>query len=134
MNSSKFRKDFARAAASLDRPPEQQQGTTVDDSQLETFINDFRLTPRWGAQLFGRSARTLRRWRRRGVPAREHQRVADMIELCREGHGPITHSLPRGPWIGVQLPSWRPRLYGPAWREWRYDFAASSSRRRRRLP
>jgi hypothetical protein len=102
---------------------------------LEEFIIDFRLTPRWGAQVFGRSARTLRRWRRRGVPAREAQRVADMIEICREGRPPINHSLPRGPWIGVQLASWRPRLYGPAWREWRYDFStATRHHRRRRLP
>jgi hypothetical protein len=100
---------------------------------LEEFISDFRLSPRWGAQVFGRSARTLRRWRRRGVPAREAQRVADMIEICREGRAPINHSLPRGPWIGCELPSWRPRLYGPAWRDWRYDFG-TAPRRRRRLP
>lgn len=101
--------------------------------ELELFIHDFRLTPPWCAQLFARSPRTLRRWRRRGVPARERQRVADMIEICREGQAPINHSLPRGPWIGCQLHSWRPRLYGPSWREWRYDFSRASSRRRRRL-
>src|SRR5690349_913731 len=100
-------------------------------SELELFFSDFRLSPRWGAQLFARSPRTLRRWRRRGVPARERQRVADMIEICREGVAPVNHSLPRGPWIGVQLASWRPRLYGEAWRAWRYDFSAPRPRRRR---
>lgn len=130
MNSTQNHQDFAPPSSRLGRPPE-QQGQTVDE--LRTFINDFRLTPRWGASLFARSARTWRRWRRRGVPAREKQRVADMIELCREGHGPVTHSLARGPWIGVQVPSWRPRLYGTSWRDWRYNFT-SAPRRRRRLP
>src|SRR5689334_7957935 len=130
LNSSGKSTAFARGADSLDRPPEEQKAT-VDE--LDSFISDFRLTPRWGAQLFGRSSRTWRRWRRRGVPAREQQRVADMVELCREGRGPINHSLARGPWIGC-APSWRARLYGPAWREWRYDFSQAPARRRRRLP
>lgn len=107
-------------------------GSTV--RELEEFSRDFRLTPRWGAQLFGVSPRTFRRWRRRGVPARAQQRVADMIEVCREGQAPITHSLPRGPWIGVTLPSWRGRLFGPSWREWRAPLHGTSSYRRRRLP
>lgn len=103
-------------------------------SDLQTFIGEFNLTPRWGAQLFARSPRTWRRWRRRGVPARERQRVADLIEICREGVAPVNHSLQRGPWIGVQVPSWRPRLYGAGWRAWRYDFTTPRRARRRRLP
>lgn len=99
---------------------------------LSDFEADFRLTTTWAAQVFARSPRTLRRWRRRGVPAREQQRVADMIELCRDGHGPINQSLHRGPWIGC-APTWRERLYGPGWRDWRYGFTALP-RRRRRLP
>lgn len=103
--------------------------------ELENFSADFGLKPRWGALLFGTSPRTWQRWRRRGVPLRAQQRVKDMMELCREGRGPVNHSLHRGPWIGVQMPSWRERLYGSQWRDWRYDFTAPrpGNRRRRRL-
>ncbi len=114
---------------------EEKQKPGGNVRELEHFSRDFRLTPRWGAQLFGVSPRTWRRWRRRGVPARARQRVDDMIEICREGQAPITHSLPRGPWIGVQIYSWRGRLFGPDWRAWRAPLHGSANGyRRRRLP
>lgn len=98
-------------------------------SELDDFIRDFRLRPRQGAHLLGVSPRTLRRWRRRGVVP---QHARDMIEVCREGRPPVNHSVARGPWIGVELYTWRSRLFGPSWRDWRApDFHGY---RRRRLP
>lgn len=85
-------------------------------SELETFIRDFRLTPRWAATLFGRSPRTIRRWRRRGRLPRCAQ---NMIDVCREQAAPINYSMPRGPCIGVQIYEWRERFFGPNWREWK---------------
>lgn len=97
-------------------------------SDLDEFFHEFRLTPRWGAQLFGVSPRTLRRWRRRGRLPRHAQH---MIEVCREQQAPINHSLPRGPCIGVQIYSWRERMFGARWKDWRQDEHPMRYRRRR---
>lgn len=99
-------------------------------NELDEFCQEYRLSPRWGAQLFGVSPRTLRRWRRRG---RVPRHAANMIEVVKEQAAPINHSLPRGPWIGVQIFAWRERLFGPEWRAWRAS-EHPAHYRRRRLP
>lgn len=103
-------------------------------NQVEQFCQEYRLTSRWCAQLFGVSPRTLRRWRRRG---RMPRHAENMVEVVREQQAPINHSLPRGPWIGVQIYSWRERLFGPSWRDWRAPervYPSLAHRRRRPSP
>lgn len=72
------------------------------------------MPPRFQAELFGVSERTLRRWRRsRQLP--KHAR--NMVEVMREQRAPFGRGVHRGPCC-VGIYSWRERLYGPDWKSW----------------
>jgi hypothetical protein len=85
---------------------------------LPAFMSDFSLQQNQAAALFARSARTLRRWTRRG---RAPQGALDLVRILREQRAPLSPSYAREGQASSS--DWTARLARPR----------PAARRRRRL-